>query len=78
MKTQTKLAACLLAFLALPALAQDRKVYLDWAPKPDKMKEYTGVNKPITRISDVLARHKGQANWVEDVIETERYSVKCG
>ncbi len=76
MKTHTKLAACALALLTLPALAQDRKVYLDWAPKPDKMKEYTGVNKLITRLDDVLARHKGQANWTEDVIETERYSVK--
>ena len=76
MKSRMKLAACLLALLALPALAQDRKVYLDWAPKPDKMKEYTGVNKPVTRLSDVLAKHKGQANWTEDVIETERYSAK--
>src|SRR5689334_5548989 len=76
MKNQAKLAASLLALLSLPALAQDRKVYLDWAPKPDKMQEYTGVNKPVTRLSDVLAKHKGQANWTEDVIETERYSAK--
>ena len=40
------------------------------------MQEYTGVNKPVTRLSDVLAKHKGQANWTEDVIETERYSAK--
>jgi mannose-6-phosphate isomerase-like protein (cupin superfamily) len=80
MKKQLLIAAGV-ALLALPAqssglLAQDRKVYLDWAPKPDKMKEYTGVNKPLTRLDDVLARHKGQANWTEDVIETERYSAK--
>jgi mannose-6-phosphate isomerase-like protein (cupin superfamily) len=76
MKNLTKLAACAFALLAIPATAQDRKVYLDWAPKPDKMQEYTGVNKPIARISDILAKHKGQANWTEDVIETERYSAK--
>jgi mannose-6-phosphate isomerase-like protein (cupin superfamily) len=62
--------------LALPALAQDRKVYLDWAPKPDHMQEYTGANKPITRLAAVLARHKNQASWTEDVVETERYSAR--
>lgn len=65
-----------IALLTLPALAQDRKVYLDWAPKPDKMKEYTGANKLITRLDDVLAKHKGKATWTEDVVETERYSAK--
>ena len=69
-------AAAAVALLTLPALAQDRKVFLDWAPKPDKMQEYAGGNKPLTRLSDVLAKHKGQANWTEDVIETERYSAR--
>src|ERR1700761_3438358 len=76
MKNLPNLAACAFALLAIRATAQDRKVYLDWAPKPDKMQEYTGVNKPITRLTDVLAKHKGQGNWTEDVIETERYSAK--
>jgi len=71
------LTAIALSVLTLPALAQDdRKVYLDWAPKPDKPQEYTGVNKAVTRLDEVLAKHKGQANWTEDVIETERYSAK--
>lgn len=73
---KTKIAAVLFTLLALPALAQDRKVWIDWAPKPDKPQEYTGVNKPVTRLGDVLARHKGQNAWAEDVIETERYSAK--
>ncbi len=75
------LIAAGIALLALPAmthlgLAQDRKVYLDWAPKPDHPQEYTGVNKVITRLDDVLAKHRGQTNWTEDVIETDRYSAK--
>src|SRR6195952_3257115 len=74
MKSIITIAA--IGLLALPALAQDHKVYLDWAPKPDKMKEYTGANKLITRLDDVLAKHKGQASWTEDVVETERYSAK--
>jgi mannose-6-phosphate isomerase-like protein (cupin superfamily) len=70
------IAAATIALLTLPALAQDRKVTIDWAPKPDKPQEYTGANKLITRLDDVLAKHKGQANWTEDVVETERYSAK--
>jgi mannose-6-phosphate isomerase-like protein (cupin superfamily) len=78
---KTKLAACILAVLALPALthfglAQDRKIYLDWAPKPDHPQEYTGANKLITRLDDVLAKHKGQANWTEEVVQTERYDAR--
>ena len=68
--------ACAIALLGLPALAQDRKVTIDWAPKPKALPDYTGVNKPVTRLSEVLARHKSQASWSEDVIETERYSAK--
>lgn len=70
-----KLAVCALALLAIPALAQSRKVYLSWTPKGAPM-PYTGVNKPIWRIADILAKHAGQKNWTEDVIETERYSAK--
>jgi len=71
-----KLAACALALLALPAPAQDRKVRLDWAPKPDKMPEYGGANKVVTRLSAVLDKHKGQTNWTEEVVQTERYDAR--
>jgi mannose-6-phosphate isomerase-like protein (cupin superfamily) len=64
-----------LTLLALPALAQDRKVYLSWAPKGAPV-PYAGVNKPVWRIADILAKHAGQKDWSEDVIETERYSAK--
>ena len=71
-----KTIAAALLLLSLPVLAQDRKVWIDWAPKPDKPQDYTGVNHPITRLSDVLARHKTEASWSQDVIETERYSAR--
>src|ERR1700748_722244 len=57
MKPSLKTAVCALALLTVPALAQDRKVYLDWAPKPNAMKPYTGPNKPVVRIANVLAKH---------------------
>jgi mannose-6-phosphate isomerase-like protein (cupin superfamily) len=65
-----------IVLLALPVSAQQRKVYLDWAPKPDHMPDYAGPNQPVKRLDAVLARHKGQASWTEEVIETERYSAK--
>jgi mannose-6-phosphate isomerase-like protein (cupin superfamily) len=81
MKKKLRAAAGIL-LLAVPALTlatraqDDRKVAIDWAPKPDKPQDYAGVNKVITRLDDVLAKHKGQAGWTEDAIETERYSAK--
>jgi len=66
------------ALLAIPAMAQptEHRVYLDWAPKPDHMPDYGGVNKPVTRLADVLATHAGQKDWSVPVVETERYSAR--
>jgi mannose-6-phosphate isomerase-like protein (cupin superfamily) len=75
MKNASKLAACALALLAVPALAQDRKVYMSWAPKAAPV-PYVAPNKPVTRLDQVLARHAGQKSWTEDSLETERYSAK--
>jgi mannose-6-phosphate isomerase-like protein (cupin superfamily) len=76
-KISVALAGGLVASLALPAPAQPgHKIYLDWAPKPDALPNYTGVNKPVTRLPEVLAKHKGQPNWTEEVIQTERYDAR--
>jgi mannose-6-phosphate isomerase-like protein (cupin superfamily) len=75
MKRSTKFAACALALLTVPALAQDRKVFMSWAPK-DTPVPYIAPNKPVTRLDKVLAKHVGQKDWTEDVIETPRYSAK--
>jgi mannose-6-phosphate isomerase-like protein (cupin superfamily) len=32
---------------------------------------WTGVHKPHTKLPDVLARHKGQADWAETIVEDE-------
>ncbi|HET7084365.1 MAG TPA: cupin domain-containing protein [Rhizomicrobium sp.] len=77
-KTRGKLALGFVvgAAMILPALAQPKEeAWFAWSPKPDKLVPY-GQNKPVTRLPVVLAKHKGQARWSEQVILTPRYDVK--
>ena len=72
-----RLPAALLALLALPAAAQpENKIYLSWVPKPVKLPGYAGVNRPVTRLAEVIAGHKGQASWTQEVIQTDRYDAR--
>ncbi len=32
---------------------------------------WTGVHRPHTKLRDVLARHEGQADWAETVVDDE-------
>ena len=71
-------AAALAAAIALPVLAQPAaapKSLLAYTPKPVKLPGYGG-NKPITRLSEVLAKHKGQSSWTEQVIKTDRFDTR--
>ena len=65
--------------LAAAILAAAPLAYADawyaWSPKPDKLVPY-GKNKPVTRLKEVLAKHKGQAHWSEQVMLTDRYDTK--
>jgi mannose-6-phosphate isomerase-like protein (cupin superfamily) len=57
-------------FAILPArhlLAQQRET-LAWAPVPAQRATWTAPNKPIWKLSELLAKHKGQANWTETVV----------
>jgi len=55
-------------FLAgLPALyAQKSQVF--YFPKPTEPAPYRAPMKPIVRLADLKARHKGDANWSETVV----------
>jgi mannose-6-phosphate isomerase-like protein (cupin superfamily) len=67
---------CAVALLAMPALAQQSgTAWYAWSPKPDKLPSY-GRNRPVTRLPDVLARHKNQKSWHEQVILTKRYDAQ--
>jgi len=68
------LGCALAGALALPALAQSDAWYA-WSPKPDILPSY-GQNRPITRLTAVLAKHKREKRWSEQVILSNRYDAK--
>lgn len=52
--------------LLLPA--QQPRETIVWAPRPDKPAGWTAPNRPIWKLSELLAAHKGQAAWRETVV----------
>lgn len=61
------LALCGAAWLAVAQQVPNEAP--SWAPKWKT--SYTPPHKPITRLKDVLARHKGEANWREIIVDDE-------
>jgi mannose-6-phosphate isomerase-like protein (cupin superfamily) len=57
-----------LTTLAFACFAQQEGI-LAWAPKLVAPERWTGANKPHVAYSDLLARHKGQPNWTEVVLD---------
>ena len=41
------------------------------APKATKLSEYVAPHKPHTKLADVLAKHKGQADWTEPIVDDD-------
>jgi len=44
---------------------------VSFAPKPTKLTAYNPPHKPHTKLEEVKARHKGQAEWSEWVIKDD-------
>lgn len=42
-----------------------------WAPKPTKPTGWTAPNRPLTKLPDVLAKHKGQTDWAETIVSDD-------
>jgi mannose-6-phosphate isomerase-like protein (cupin superfamily) len=42
-----------------------------WAPKPTKPTAYTAPNKAHWKLSEILAAHKGQSDWVQPIISNK-------
>jgi mannose-6-phosphate isomerase-like protein (cupin superfamily) len=71
------LALAALALIALPAAAQDdSKVFYGWAPKPVPLTPWKAPNKPIWRLSEIMAAHKGKkAGWVQPIVRDQDYAA---
>ena len=55
-----------------PALAQDdAKIFYGWAPKPVPLTQWKAPNKPIWRLSEIMAAHK-------DAVALSRSSMPPG
>ncbi|HSP69120.1 MAG TPA: cupin domain-containing protein, partial [Bryobacteraceae bacterium] len=48
--------------------AQQRET-LAWAPLPVQPTTWVAPNQPIWRLSELLAKHKGQATWTQTVVD---------
>ena len=42
-----------------------------WSAKPTKMTPYVAPNKPHWKLSEILASHKGQSDWVQPIIRNK-------
>jgi mannose-6-phosphate isomerase-like protein (cupin superfamily) len=71
----TASAFILAALLAAPAVAQEHQVFLAYAPKPGKPAGWVAPNRPVWRLSEILAAHKGQANWTQAIVRDHDYSA---
>ena len=70
-----KLARAVTLLLLLPVAAQaqapnpaQRMAGQFWAYKPAALPPYTAPNKPHWKLSEILAAHRGQGDWVQPLV----------
>jgi len=57
-----------------PGPFTNTKSIVAWAAKPARLPPYTGPNKLVYRLADVLAAHKGKQSWQQEVFLSRDYS----
>src|SRR5580698_10960812 len=58
----------LLALAAMLPLAAQQDSRMAWAPVPAQPATWVAPNRPLWKLADLLAQHKGQANWTQTVV----------
>src|SRR5262245_45967387 len=48
--------------------AQAQREILAWAPMPTEPSRWVAPNRPHWKLSELLAKHKGEQNWTESVV----------
>src|SRR5689334_13521022 len=61
--------AAIALILACGGYAQQEE--FSWAPKPLTLVKYAPPNKPHTRLADVKAKHAGQTEWREVIVDDD-------
>jgi mannose-6-phosphate isomerase-like protein (cupin superfamily) len=46
-----------------------------WAPKPKQQTKYVPPHKPHTRLADLKAKHKGEADWREMIVDDDHLNA---
>lgn len=61
------------AFISAPARAQQpRPIETSWSLKPIKTPAYKSGLKPWTKLADIKAKHKGQRDWHDVIVDDGR------
>src|SRR5262249_45955248 len=47
-----------------------------WAPKPLKLTPYVAPMKPHTKLADLLAKHRGHADWRETIVNDDHFRAE--
>jgi len=76
MKLAYQCAAGVLFLMPVAAQAQtpnapQRMTGQFWAYKPAALPPYTAPNKPHWKLSEILAAHRGQVNWVQPLVRNK-------
>jgi len=56
------------AFAVILPLAAQPDARLAWAPVPVQSTTWVAPNRPHWKLADLLAQHKGEANWTQTVV----------
>ena len=77
--TRSWISCAIVGVLALNSAigAQDARVPTSaWAPKPIKTPAYTPPQKPWVKLGDLKARHKGESDWRELLVDDGRLTAE--
>ena len=74
-KKSLLVGAALLSAVCVPVAAQTTRPapLAAWAPQPVTPAPFTAPNKPLKKLVDILARHKGKTDWSETEVLTRDF-----
>jgi mannose-6-phosphate isomerase-like protein (cupin superfamily) len=62
--------------MAPPAQPPQSSIWYAWVPKSTVQSPWKAPNKPIWRLAEILAAHKGHASWTQQIVLDQDYDAK--